>query len=192
MTVFEWPRELMTLEDWEELPETSEFHIEALEGVLSVAPRSPVLHQRITVRLAYLLDRQSPDEWAAFHGVEMLVSAAPLTVRVPDVLVVPAAVVQDNRPRVDAADVLLVIEVLSGATMRTDRVTKLFEYAEAGIEHYWIVDPGPPVRLITYRLLDGDDKISSGPSHRTSKSGVSGWRAATTSSSSSSRLLRRG
>ncbi|SEP49515.1 Uma2 family endonuclease [Amycolatopsis saalfeldensis] len=162
------------------------------DGDTDTVGRSPVLHQRIAARLACLLDRQSPDEQAAVHGVEMLVSAAPLTVRVPDVLVVPAAVIQDNLARFDAADILLAIEVLSEGTERTDRVTKLFEYAEAGIEHYWIVDPGPPVRLITYRLVDGDYRIWAGPSHRTSKSGVSGWRAATTSSSSSCRLLRRG
>ena len=163
MKVFEWPRELLTLPAWAGLPEISEFHLEVLEGVLSVAPRPPVLHQRIAVRLAGLLDRQSPDEWAAFHGVEMLVSAAPLTVRVPDVLVVPAAVVQENPARVDVADVLLAIEVIAEGTRRTDRVTKLFEYAEAGIGHYWIVDPGPPLRLITYRLVEGGYKLCSGP-----------------------------
>ena len=74
MKILEWPRRLMTLEDWAELPEISEFHIEVLEGVLSVAPRPPVLHQRVAARLASVLDLQSPDEWAAFHGVEMLVS----------------------------------------------------------------------------------------------------------------------
>jgi hypothetical protein len=40
--------------------------------------------------------------------------------------------------------------------------------------------------------VDGDYHASSGPSYRTSRSGVSGWPAATTSSSSSSRPLRRG
>ncbi|MET9263429.1 hypothetical protein [Amycolatopsis sp. NPDC004079] len=33
---------------------------------------------------------------------------------------------------------------------------KLFEYADAGIEHYWIVDLDPPVSMIAYRLIDGD------------------------------------
>ena len=115
MKVFEWPRELLTLPAWAGLPEISEFHLEVLEGVLSVAPRPP------------------------------------------------AAVVHENPARVDVADVLLAIEVIAEGTRRTDRVTKLFEYAEAGIEHYWIVDPGPPLRLITYRLVEGGYKLCSGP-----------------------------
>ncbi|WP_318531875.1 Uma2 family endonuclease [Amycolatopsis eburnea] len=48
------------------------------------------------------------------------------------------------------------VEVLSEGTRRTDQVTKFSEYAEAGIEHYWIVDLDSPVSLITYRLIDGD------------------------------------
>jgi hypothetical protein len=91
MKVFEWPRELLTLQAWAGLPEISEFHLEVLEGVLSVAPRPP------------------------------------------------AAVIHENPARVDVADVLL------------------------AIEHYWIVDPGPPLRLITYRLVEGDYKLCSGP-----------------------------
>ncbi|MFG1644308.1 hypothetical protein ACGFMK_28820 [Amycolatopsis sp. NPDC049252] len=30
------------------------------------------------------------------------------------------------------------------------------EYAEAGIDHYWIVDLDPPVSLVRYRLIDED------------------------------------
>jgi Uma2 family endonuclease len=43
---------------------------------------------------------------------------------------------QDDR----AADVLLVIEIVSPGSRRTDHVTKLREYAKAGIPTYWIVD----------------------------------------------------
>ena len=37
-----------------------------------------------------------------------------------------------------------------------DRVTTFAEYAEAGIEHYWIVDLEPPITLTAFRLVEGE------------------------------------
>lgn len=45
-----------------------------------------------------------------------------------------------------------VVEVLSPGTRRIDRVLKLAEYAEAGIAHYLLVEPGPPVTMTEFRL----------------------------------------
>ena len=47
----------------------------------------------------------------------------------------------------DGSRVLAAIEVVSPGSKRTDTVTKRSEYAEAGIDHYWIVELGPPVTL---------------------------------------------
>ncbi|OHU98986.1 hypothetical protein BKN37_19890 [Mycobacterium talmoniae] len=54
--------------------------------------------------------------------------------------------------RLHGPEVLVAIEVISPGSRRTDTVTKRSEYAEAGIEHYWIVDLGPPVTLTALRL----------------------------------------
>src|SRR5699024_2214339 len=62
------------------------------------------------------------------------------TVRAPDVVVTTNAIVRANPSGLVAADVPLAVEVMSGGSRRTDRVTKLREYAEAGIADYWIVD----------------------------------------------------
>ncbi|MEU0536718.1 Uma2 family endonuclease [Amycolatopsis tolypomycina] len=156
MSVMEWPHDLLSLDDWINLPETPEYQVEVVEGVLLVAPRPMPLHQRVVARLAFLIDELAADGYSALPEVEMVVSATPLTVRVPDVLVAPGSVVDANPPRIDAGDVRLVIEVLSEGTRRTDQVTKFSEYAEAGIEHYWIVDLDSPVSMITYRLIDGE------------------------------------
>ncbi|WP_102141915.1 Uma2 family endonuclease [Mycobacterium hubeiense] len=63
-----------------------------------------------------------------------------------------------QRPaRVQAADVVLVVEIVSPGSRGTDHVMKSHEYAKAGIENYWIVDPDAPPddRFLAYRL-DGD------------------------------------
>jgi Uma2 family endonuclease len=156
MSVVDWPHRFLTLADWAELPETPEFHVEVVEGVLLVSPRPLWLHQRAAMRLGYWLDEQLPGEFSALVEVEMVVAETPVTVRVPDVIVVPSALVETNPARCYAADVKLAVEVLSEGSRRTDRVTKFSEYAEAGIEHYWIVDLDAPASMITYRLIDED------------------------------------
>ncbi len=156
MSVMDWPHDLLSLDDWINLPETPEYQVEVVEGVLLAAPRPLPFHQRVVARLAVLMDELLADDYSALNEVEMVLFATPLTVRVPDVLVAPTSLVETNPPRFDAGAVPLVVEVLSEGTRRTDQVTKFSEYAEAGIEHYWIVDLDSPVSMITYRLINGD------------------------------------
>jgi len=47
----------------------------------------------------------------------------------------------------------LVVEVLSLRTRNLGRVTKMWEYAQAGIQEYWIVDPQEKV-IEVYTLED--------------------------------------
>ena len=50
-----------------------------------------------------------------------------------------------------APDAILVVEIVSSGSRRTDRVIKRDEYADAGIGHYWVVDLAPPVSLLAHR-----------------------------------------
>jgi Uma2 family endonuclease len=68
------------------------------------------------------------------------------------------ALPEDTRQQ--PADVLAVVEVLSPGTRRTDRVAKTAEYAEAGIAHYALLEPGPPVVLTTMRLVGGRYEVT--------------------------------
>lgn len=64
----------------------------------------------------------------------------------------------ERRPaRVSAADVVLVVEIVLPSSRRTDHVMTLHEYAKAGIENYWIVDPDARTadRFLAYRLDAG-------------------------------------
>ena len=76
--------------------------------------------------------------------------------RVPDLIVVPAAATKANPVRYPADAVQLAVEVVSSGSVRTDKITKFAEYADVGIEHYWIVDLDPPTTITVYRLIDGD------------------------------------
>jgi Uma2 family endonuclease len=141
---------LLSLEDWEALPEDNSPRLELQEGVLIVTPRPLRPHARATFRIAKQLDDQLPDNVEAIIEFEVCVDAAyPPTVRIPDVVI---ARKEGSEKRLDGSDVLVAIEVVSPGSRRTDTVTKRSEYAEAGIEHYWIVELGPPVTLEALHL----------------------------------------
>ena len=109
-------------------------------------------------RLTRLLDDHLPDGLEAVPEIEVITSASfPPSVRDPDIVVVPDRVFERRPARVPAADVVLVVEIVSPGSRGTDHVMKLHEYAKAGIEHYWIVDPDAPAddRFLAYRL-DGE------------------------------------
>jgi Uma2 family endonuclease len=156
LTAASWPDHLLTLAEWDAPPEDASRRYELVEGVLLVVPRPTPLHRRVMVRLAAELDRQLPDALTALADVEVLVEAGPIpTVRAPDVVVVPSTRAEQNPPQLTAADILLAIEIVSPGTGRTDRVTKMSEYAEAGIPHYWLVDLQPRLQLTAYALVSG-------------------------------------
>lgn len=98
--------------------------------------------------------------------MDVLLTEHQLTLRVPDVVVIDAKLADTNPARLSAADVRLAIEVLSEGSVRTDRVTKFSECAEAGIEQYWIVDLDEPVTLARYRLIEGDYELMASTPER--------------------------
>ncbi|MGQ4597118.1 Uma2 family endonuclease [Nocardia sp. R6R-6] len=161
MTVeMHWPDHLLTLEDWTALPEDNSRSYELVEGVLVVSPRPVLRHQFAVWQLAAQLHPQLPGQLCAVTEAEVIIDAAlPPTVRVPDVVVIPNKSLEDDLARAQPEDVVLAVEILSDGSRRTDRVTKFFEYADAGIEHYWLVDLDEPASLAAYRLVDGNYEL---------------------------------
>jgi Uma2 family endonuclease len=155
VTAMQWPDHLLTVQEWDELPEEINRRCELAEGVLVMVPSPTALHQRAATRLAAHLDDQLPDDLTALADVDVLVEANdPVTVRRPDVIVDASKHVEQNPPRFHAADVQLAVEIVSPGTGRRDRVTKFAEYADAGIPNYWIIELDQPT-LIAYVLVDG-------------------------------------
>jgi Uma2 family endonuclease len=88
----------------------------------------------------------------------MGLSPAGPTVRAPDIIITRESRVSANPSRLEAADVLVAVEIISPGTSTTDRVTKRYEYADADIPHYWLLDLDKPVTLTTYTLVDGNNE----------------------------------
>jgi Uma2 family endonuclease len=154
-TIRAWPDHLLTLAEWDGFAPVEQRRVELAEGVLQVSPRPSRRHQLVSGQLVAALDTALRPAWRALPEVELTLDPSdPPTVRVPDVVVVRAGSV-DARSRLGPADVLAVVEVVSPGSRRVDRILKLAEYADAGIPHYLVVEPGPPVSLTEFGLVGG-------------------------------------
>jgi Uma2 family endonuclease len=140
-------RSPMTLAEFVALPEDESARYELQEGVLVVAPRPRPLHQDAMFRLGMQIHRCLPSDLTMLLDVDVVVEAAdPATVRSPDVVVTTA---RSDQARLTAPEVVLAVEIISPGSRKVDLHLKPFEYAEAGIPHYWVVDLDPPAPTIT-------------------------------------------
>ena len=156
MSVLPWPDHLLSLQEWEELPQDAYSHYELTEGIVWAPPRPPAEHQAARGNLMADLNRQLPDTLRACQNVQVVVDPSfPATVRAPDVVVISESLFTRNPPRIDASEVLLAVEIISPGSRVTDRITKAAEYAGAGIPYYWIVDLTFPASLTVFALAEG-------------------------------------
>ncbi len=149
MQILEAP---LTLEQFDSLPESNQ-PTEVVNGQIIVNPAPGGPHQLVVVELAFIwrqacaLDQRvvvSPIDWP-------LATDPALLVRQPDVAVVRRE--QASGPRLTEAP-LLAAEVLSPGSFERDVVVKRTEYARAGLDHYWVVDPDTP-GIVVYERSDG-------------------------------------
>lgn len=131
-------------------------HADWVDGEVIVFLPPKTIHQRIVGLLSALLSVYA----RSFVLGEVL--TAPFEMRLwigrssrePDILFV-AREHQDRltEDRLEGpAD--LVIELVSDSSVARDRADKFYEYQEAGVREYWIIDPRPPTqRADFYRLM---------------------------------------
>lgn len=79
------------------------------------------------------------------------------TIVQPDISVVCDPDKIDKRGCKGAPD--LVIEVASPSTRRNDRLVKFYQYQQAGVREYWLVDPDARIVLV-HRLEEGQYGVS--------------------------------
>jgi Uma2 family endonuclease len=140
-----------TLADWEAMPDDGRRY-ELVGGTIVVSPPPVTAHQRGSRRLERLLEDAAPNDHEMFHAPVGLLLPGDQAVE-PDIVVAPQTSVE---PKYITLPVLLVVEIVSRGSRVHDTVTKRNVYAEAGIEHYWLVDGTvSPARFTALRL--GDD-----------------------------------
>jgi Uma2 family endonuclease len=156
MSVLSWPDHLLTLEDWDALPEDLCRRCELVEGILQMSPSPLPAHQRAAKRLGEQLDRQLVAAGLeSVPDVDVVLPTELATVRSPDLAVVSITLLDANPKLLQAADVALAVEIISPGSARIDRIMKLADYADAGIAHYWIVDINGVVSLDAFTLVNG-------------------------------------
>ncbi len=125
---------------------------EIIRGKLYSSPKPYLNHQVILSRLTILLSRYvesmgDDDRQVVYHS-DLLIDSRNTYVS-PDLMYfnkeqMPALVQiarAGERISIDVAFPVMVAEVLSEYTRDRDLVAKPDEYEQAGIRHYWIIDP---------------------------------------------------
>lgn len=146
---------VLTYEDYVLLPNDRNRY-EILEGELSVTPAPSTKHQTASGNLFILLAQyiKERDLGKLFYApIDLILEST--SVLQPDLLFVSKA-----RQRIITEKAIegapdLVIEILSPATGRTDRITKAQIYARHTVPAYWIVDPEQEVIEIYLLEVDG-------------------------------------
>ncbi|GAA1233958.1 Uma2 family endonuclease [Pseudonocardia alaniniphila] len=153
------PTHLLTVAEDLEIGEIEPGYSELVEGRLLMTPTSAPDHNHAELEMAVQLRSQLPPGLQVILDMdvdlELAPTEAPGTVRRPDLIVVPREVRKRVRAEggiIRASEVLVVMEVLSPGSRRTDHVHKRGEYADAGIPHYWIIDTAEPVSLLACHL----------------------------------------
>ena len=162
------PRDLLTVGDYAALDEDDQGRCELQEGNLVMSPSPTPRHMLASGVLRGQLAAQLPPERLVIQDVDVDLglgdAAGPGWVRRPDLVVVERSAVDRVEAEgglLRAGEVLLVVEIVSPGSRRTDHVIKRGEYADAGIEHYWIVDVARPTTLLAFRRV-GDGYADGG------------------------------
>ena len=128
MTTFKLPNHLLTLEEWDDLPEEGYRWAELAEGVLQVSPSPAMKHQLASSELLLALGPTA--RVAGFRVVtdmDVLVDPVfPATVRRPDLSIVDLSIVELSSAvpeRLVARNVVLAVEIVSPGSGHRDPVT---------------------------------------------------------------------
>jgi Uma2 family endonuclease len=141
----------VTYEQFLAWPETN-LPTEFVDGHALMTPSPTGEHQLAVIRLAHILKGALPHGLEVLPGpLDWLLRREPLLVRQPDLAVVT---VEQVRSIPLEQPPLLAVEILSPTSHERDLVAKRAEYAAAGLDWYWIVDPARPQVLVLRRDAD--------------------------------------
>ena len=143
-----------TEEDYLALDANTNRMIELSDGCLEFLPMPGLIHQFIARYVFEMLVN-----FVREHGLgEVLFSPLPVRlwqgkIREPDIMFFRPHRIKNRRKPPDGADLAMEITSEGKDARERDLETKRAEYAKAGIQEYWIIDP--ELRQITVLVLDG-------------------------------------
>ncbi|MDP9369890.1 MAG: Uma2 family endonuclease [Chloroflexota bacterium] len=140
-----------------------DIHAEWVDGEVTVFVPPSIRHQRLVSLLHYLLGL-----YADLRNLgEVLVAPVEMRLeprgssREPDLLFVAKA----NASRLSAARLDgpadLVVELVSDSSVARDRADKFYEYQEAGIGEYWVIDPRPGKERVDLYALTAEGRYQA-------------------------------
>ena len=133
--------EKLTYEEYAKLPNVTGYTTELIDGKVIREPGPSVRHQRVSRRLMYILMTyfREVDPHGEVFSAPLDVFLGEYTIVQPDLFYLPSSRSAEKTP-VDSLPEL-VIEITTPSTSKTDQIHKPKSYLEAGIPHYWIVNP---------------------------------------------------
>jgi Uma2 family endonuclease len=146
-----WMHEQISAEQYDSWSEEQSAGIEIVDGMVTVSPSPSKRHNRIAMRIAVALEDVSGGEWNTVTDVDLRLQDIPLLNRRPDVVVYRADTLDVTPTRPE--HVLMVVEVVSPGSETTDRIVKRDQYAKAGIQFYWRVEPEPVGGPLVYTYI---------------------------------------
>jgi Uma2 family endonuclease len=149
----------LTVAQYAALGETEDGYTELVNGRLIMSPSPLHRHNAAGLNLMVQLLGQIPDDLEVIYDLDVDLELAapdkPGFVRRPDVLVAQRSAGRRQHAEggfIKASEVVLIVEMLSPSSRKTDYHAKRAEYAKAGVPFYWIVDLNEPVSLAPMHL----------------------------------------
>ncbi len=160
----------LTFADYLAYDDGTDTRYELVRGHLVAMPPPTWQHLLIARYLERMFEaaiEQNGADWLAIQGAGQQVDGE--TSRLPDVMIVPMAAIQDagESTAILQQAAVLAVEIVSPSSVADDYLHKLAEYEAKGILEYWLVDPqalgaaryiGSPKRPLVsiYTLVDGE------------------------------------
>lgn len=149
------PPHPLTVAEYLAIGEIEPGYSELVEGRLLMSPSPLGDHNSAGFELGAQLRPQLPEHLECILDIdvdlELVPADQPGFCRRPDLIVVRRTARRRQRSEggsIRAAEVEIIVEIVSPSSKRSDYIVKRGEYADADIPYYWIVDLDEPVSLL--------------------------------------------